>query len=144
MRGGEFHVELFTPARGKPGNGPVRIPALNAMAEPLRYLDYLIEAPQPAVIPFDIGILINVPDPGRFAIHKLVISQRRAMAFAAKSAKDIDQARQVLEVLLDIRPGAISVALDAAEEVGGKFMRHYQSAVQLLPKTLQKTLLDMH
>ncbi len=138
IRGGEFCVELLTPERGKPGTGPIPIPAFNAVAEPLRYLDYLIEAPQPAVVPFDIGILVNVPDPGRFAIHKLVISQRRATAFAAKSAKDIDQARQVLEVLLDVRPGAISEALEAAEKVGGKFMRRYQTAAKLLPDTLQK------
>ncbi len=143
MRGGEFRVELLTPERGKPRTGPVRIPAFNAVAEPLRYLDYLIEDPQPAVIPFDVGILVNVPDPARFAVHKLVISQRRATAFAAKSAKDIDQARQVLEVLLDVRPGAVVAAMDAAERVGGKFMRHYQAAAKLLPETLQKALVDV-
>jgi hypothetical protein len=143
MRGGEFSVELLTPERGKPTQEPVKIPAFNAMAEPLRYLDYLIENPQPAVIPFDIGILVNVPDAGRFAIHKLVVSQRRPTAFAAKSAKDIDQARQVIEVLLDVRPGALSTALDAAEKMDKKFMQQYRSAARLLPKSLQEALLDV-
>ncbi|MGD8912940.1 MAG: hypothetical protein PVJ68_09395 [Candidatus Thiodiazotropha sp.] len=50
---------------------------------------------------------------------------------------------QLLEILLDVRPGAISAALDAAEQVGGKFMRHYESAAKLLPKTLQKALVDV-
>lgn len=143
MRGGEFCVELLTPDRGKPSCGPIKIPAFNAVAEPLRYLDYLIEDIQPTVVPFDIGVLVNVPDPARFAVHKLAISQRRPMAFAAKSAKDIDQARQILEVLLDIRPGSLLAALEAAEHLGEKFMRYYRTAVDLLPAALKNALLDL-
>lgn len=143
VAGGEFCVELLTPDRGKPASGPIKIPLFNAMAEPLRYLDYLIENTQPAVIPFDIGILVNVPDPARFALHKLVISQRRPMAFAAKSAKDIDQARQIIEVLLDIRPGALMAAVTAAEQMGDKFMRYYRDALSRLPGPLQAQLVDL-
>lgn len=140
MRGDEYIVELFTPEIGKPNSKPIQIPYLNAAAEPLRYLDYLMEETQTAAIPFDVGLLVNVPDPARFAIHKLVISQRRQTAFAAKSKKDIDQARQLLEVLLDIRPGAIIAAVDAAENIGGKFFKQLQIAVTLLPCTLQEAL----
>jgi hypothetical protein len=143
MRGGEFSVELLTPDRGKPSHEPINIPAFNAVAEPMRYLDYLIEGVQPAVVPFDIGVLVNVPDPARFAVHKLAISQRRPTAFAAKSAKDIDQARQILEVLIDVRPGSLLAAFDAAEQLGRKFIRYYQSAISLLPVTLQKSLNDL-
>ena len=47
-------------------------------------------------------------------------------AFAAKAAKDIDQARQLLHVLLDIRPGSVSVAVEAARQAGAKFHRQYK------------------
>lgn len=93
--------------------------------------------------PNSFQFLVNIPGAGRFAIHKLVISQRRATRFAAKSVKDIDQARQVIEVLLDVRPGALSAALDAGENMGEKFMRHYRSAVSLLPKSLQEALVEV-
>jgi len=142
MRGGEYCVELLTPERGKPSDKPIKIPYLNAVAQPLRYLDYLIAETQPAVVPFDIGILVNVPDPARFAVHKLVISQRRPAAFAAKSAKDIDQARQLLAVLLETRPGAILAAVEAAEKVGAKFIQQYTKATELLPATLQRSLAE--
>lgn len=140
MRGGEFSVELLTPETGKPSGSPIPIPAFNTMAEPLRYLDYLLEKVQPAAIPFDIGILVNLPDPARFAIHKLVISERRPAAFIAKSAKDIDQARQLLEILLDIRPGAVAEALEAIEPMGKKFTNHFRAATKNLPTELQNEL----
>lgn len=140
MRDGEYRVELLTPELGKPSDKPIKITYLNAVAEPLRFLDYLIAETQPAIIPFDIGILANVPDPARFAIHKLVISQRRPAAFAAKAAKDIDQARQLLEVLLDIRPGSVLVAVEAANQTGAGFYQHYKKAVARLPADLQSSL----
>jgi hypothetical protein len=97
MAGGGYVVELLTPDRGKPSKGPILISAFNAAAEPLRFLDCLLEEVQPAALPFGVVIPVNVPDPARFALHKLVESQRRPSAFAAKSKKDIDQARQMLE-----------------------------------------------
>lgn len=84
--------------------------------------------------------MVNVPDPARFAVHKLVVSQRRPTTFAAKSAKDIDQARQLLEVLLDIRPGAVLAAVEAAENMGTKFHQQYKKAITLLPASLQSSL----
>lgn len=140
LPGGEYSVELLTPEIGKPARGPVVIPSLNAAATPLRFLDYLIASKQPAVLPFDIGILVNVPDPGRFAVHKLVVSQRRPAAFAAKSRKDIAQAQQVIEVLLDIRPGMLVAAIAAAKEQGGKFLQQYRAATKLLPAGLMDGL----
>ena len=140
MKGGEYSVELLTPELGKPTERPIKIPYLNASAAPLRYLDYLIEETQPAVILFGIGILVNIPDPARFAVHKLVVSQRRPSAFTAKSAKDIDQARQVLEALFETRPGSVIAAVEAAEQAGTKFMRQFRLGAKLLPKKLQESL----
>ena len=58
-RGGEFSVELVTSETGKRSGAPVPIPAFNVAAEPLRYLDYILEEVQSAVVPFDIGILVR-------------------------------------------------------------------------------------
>lgn len=140
MAGGDYIVELLTPERGKPSKGPIRIAALNAVAEPLRFLDYLLEGVQSVALPFGVGILVNVPDPARFSLHKLVVSQRRPAAFAAKSKKDIDQARQMLEHLADIRPGAIESAREAAEEMGSKFLKQLRLGGQGLPDHLKAWL----
>lgn len=49
-------------------------------------------------------MLVNVPSPARFALHKLWISGKRSPAFHAKSVKDRLQAEQLIEVLLEDRP----------------------------------------
>src|SRR5690606_9078507 len=48
IRGKELRVDLLTPLAGKPRATPVFVPALNAMAQPLRFLDYLLADPVPA------------------------------------------------------------------------------------------------
>jgi hypothetical protein len=55
--------------------------------------------------------LVNIPDPIRFAIHTLLISQIRPMAFRAKAAKDIEQASTILDVCMHQSPDLVKVAL---------------------------------
>jgi hypothetical protein len=59
--------------------------------------------------------LVNVPAPARFALHKLLVAQLRPASFAAKAEKDILQAVQVLEVLVEDRPGDIALAWTTLE-----------------------------
>ncbi|PHS18593.1 MAG: hypothetical protein COA86_07840 [Kangiella sp.] len=91
----------------KPSTKPLYISQFNTYATPLRYLDYLLEDIEPATLPFGVGILINVPNPARFALHKLVINQRLTSNQAIKSQKDIRQASQILEHLFETRPGSV-------------------------------------
>lgn len=140
IRGQDMSVSLLTPMRGKPDSTPRRIPSLDAMAEPLRFLDYLLEDVQPAPVPVRQGVLVNVPSPGRFALHKLVVSQRRPPAFAEKSRKDIAQATAVLEVLLEDRPGDVLFALDAAREMPEKFFKQMTTAASRLPEDIRSKL----
>ena len=136
LRNRRLTVSLLTPMRGKPAGKPVLLKGLNAAAEPVRFLDYLIEDSQPAAVPVGAGLLIRIPDPARFALHKLVVSQRRSAAFAAKSRKDLAQAAAVLDVLKDLRPGDIDLAGDAALRMGGKFIDQMLAAVNLLDDEL--------
>lgn len=132
IRNREITVSILAPELGKPASRPILIPGLNAAAEPVRFLDYVLEESQPAVIPSGAGLLIRVPDPARFALHKLVVSQRRPSAMAAKSRKDIHQAAAVLEVLKDLRPGDIAHAWEAAQAIGGQFVKQLKAGTGLL------------
>lgn len=132
IRGADLSVSLLTPMRGKPDSTPRRIPALNAVAEPLRFLDYILEDVQLAAVPVRSGVLVNIPSPARFALHKLVVSQRRVAAFAEKARKDVAQAGAVLEVLFEDRPGDVYRALDAARLMPAKFMRELEAGARLL------------
>jgi hypothetical protein len=74
---GGVRVDFLTPNFGSETGEPQALPALQTDAQPLRFLDYLIHDPEPAVILHGAGISVHVPAPARFAIHKLIVSRRR-------------------------------------------------------------------
>jgi len=110
IRGRELRVDFLTPMIGRESEAPVFLPGLGVAAHPLRFLEYLIENPAQTVVLGGAGILANVPDPARFAFHKLWISERRPVSEQTKAAKDRRQAGDLLEVLLEDRPTDVSVA----------------------------------
>ena len=140
IRGREFQVDVLTPMRGRETSRPVRLAEFETFAQPLRHLDYLLEDIQPAVLLHAHGIMINVPAPGRFAIHKCVVSQKRTAAFAAKSRKDLIQAEQVFQVLLENRPGDLSLAFDAAQDTGETFVGDFLKGLDLVGKDIRQAV----
>lgn len=141
IRGKDLSVSLLTPLKGKPKTEPIEVPALGAVASPMRFLDYLLEDTQPAAIPIRQGILVYLPSPGRFALHKLVVSRRRPAAFAEKARKDLAQAAAILEVLVEDRPADISFAADAAKQMPAKFGRQMEQGLAQLPEELRSAVL---
>jgi len=140
IQGKQLSVDVLTPMTGKPVSKPVMITALNTYAEPLRFLDYLLDDTQPAVIVARAGILVNVPSPARYALHKLVASTRRPAALQTKTIKDIDQAKLLLTVLLEDRPGDIQSAIKAAKKMPEKFLEQLTSGLIKLPDNLADQL----
>ncbi len=118
IQGKELHLDLLTPLLGKESFTPLYLPALKTSAHPLRFLDYLIEDPVDAVIPYDAGILVNIPQPARFAFHKLLISSKRSITDQVKSKKDFDQSISLLKILLEDRPGDLLLAWDELKKRG--------------------------
>ncbi len=100
---GEALVEFLTPAFGDETIKP--LPALGVSAQGLNYLNYLIAEPIPALALYRSGVLLQVPRPERFAIHKLIVAdRRRGGADHAKSRKDRAQAALLINVLSQDRP----------------------------------------
>lgn len=91
----ELIVEFLVPEKGKGSDRPYSLPQLSMNAQPLRFLDYLIQN----TIRIDAeGLKINVPHPAAFALHKLIISSRRTKE--EKLVKDIKEALAVLTALV--------------------------------------------
>jgi len=81
----------------------------------------------------------NVPTPARFALHKLWVAGVRPASEAAKSKKDLRQAEQVLDMLIDDRPGDITSAW--AELVRRRSLtRGARASLQRLSPTLKERL----
>lgn len=127
IRGQTLRVDLLTPARGK-ATAPVFIRRLNAAATPLKYLDYLIEEPISAVMLAGTPCLVRVPQPARFALHKLIVSQERDATAAAKKRKDLLQASNMIKALKEDRPGDIGIAWEALKARGASWVRKVEDA----------------
>ena len=116
-KGGGLRVDFLTPNEGGETGKPQALPALQTDAQPLRFLDYLIHDPEPAVILHDTGIYVHVPSPARYAIHKLIISRRRPEGLA-KRDKDSQQAEALLSALAEKRPHDLKLVWQEAYERG--------------------------
>ena len=115
----DYRVEVLTPNRGPDDDRPVDLPALRAEGQPLRFLDFLIYQEVQAAVLWGPGVLINVPSPERYALHKLLISRRRIQSAdsQAKARKDVRQAAELIRVLAQRRPYELR---DAWTELQGR------------------------
>lgn len=115
----------------------------------LPYLDYLVESPEAA---FVLGrsqvVPVCVPSAGRFAVHKLAVSQLRTGLGNPKVEKDLQQAAMLVAMLTSEYPRELERAAAAAstslkrkaqpavEPVATLLVRKYPQAAELLRSLL--------
>jgi hypothetical protein len=110
-----FLVDLVTPTRRREDKTPMPMDQLQAGAAPLQYMDWLIADPVQTVALWGSGVAINVPQPARFAVHKLILAQKRDAGARLKRQKDLLQAKALIQALQAQDPFAVADALlDAA------------------------------
>lgn len=129
---GGLRVDFLTPNEGADSDTPQRLSAFQTDAEPLRFLDFLIHDPEPAVVLHGAGIYVLVPAPERFAVHKLIVSRRRKEGMA-KRDKDIQQAEALLNVLIDKRPYELKAAWNEAYGRGKTWQKLIGEGLVQLP-----------
>ena len=112
-----FLVDVLVPVRSRADTNPMPIPALRAAGTPLQHLDWLIDSPAPAAALYGAGVLVYVPQPARYAVHKLILAQKRGPA-SLKKQKDLDQATALIEALKQTEPFAVEDALEDARSRG--------------------------
>ncbi|MGQ0674737.1 MAG: nucleotidyltransferase family protein [Rhodospirillales bacterium] len=117
---GGFRVDFLTPNEGGDTGDPQPLPAFQTDAQPLRFLDFLIHEPEPAVVLHGDGVHVLVPSPQRYAVHKLIVSRLRRVG-AAKSGKDIRQAEALIEALGEKRPRELKSVYEEADGRGPKW-----------------------
>lgn len=113
-----YLVELVTPTRKRDDPNPLELAALAAGAAPLQHLAWLIEGAVRTAALWGSGVLVNVPQPARFAVHKLILAQRRDATSRLKRAKDLAQAGALIEALRVDDPFALEDALADARARG--------------------------
>jgi hypothetical protein len=122
IRGKTLRVDLLTPMR-KSSEAPIPIRRLGAAATPLRFLDFLLEDAINAAMIAGTPCLVRVPQPARYALHKLIVAQERDATAGEKRLKDLRQARALLSILQEDRPGDIVLAWEALAARGAGWVK---------------------
>lgn len=111
-----FAVEILTRhARGR--SSPVLVKDLTCAAEALSYQEYLAEDTVEVAALYGPGVLVRVPSPTRYAIHKLIVAQQRKR-LDPKKQKDLRQASELIDILIEVDDAAFQDELDAARKRG--------------------------
>jgi hypothetical protein len=137
---GGIRVDFLTPNEGPDTDTPAALPAFQTDAEPLRFLDFLIHDPEPAVILHDAGVYVLVPAPERYAVHKLIVSRRRKER-GAKRDKDVHQAAALVTALVEKRPHELKSTWNEAFARGKEWRRLLLEGMAQLPALARDLLL---
>lgn len=130
-------VDLLVPSAGE-DYPTVAVPELRAHAKGLPYLRYLLSGAHmvPVLSPHGV-VLVRVPVPERYAIHKLMVSQLRAKT-SSKSGKDLRQAAILIDAVVEGFPGAIEDAVAAVPKSAAKYLRRGVKALEsYLPRSAE-------
>lgn len=132
---GNTLIEFLTPSFGE--DEDVReLPALGVDAQGLHHLNYLIAEPINAAVTYRSGVLVQIPQPERYAIHKLIVADRRRPGEnALKAEKDRRQAAFLIEVLSQDRPDELNDAYEDALSRGPKWRSRIEASLDRMPKT---------
>lgn len=98
-------IDFLVAERGKGAEATIPIPSLGIRAQPLRFLDFLSR--DTIVVSYD-GLDLRLPHPASFALHKLIVSGRRAKA--DKAEKDLGQGMELMTTLMELGRGEELIA----------------------------------
>ncbi len=79
---------------------------------------------------YDAGVLVRVPSPVRYAVHKLLVAPQRPLTELAKKQKDLRQAQELIDVYLEIDEAALQDALDEARDRGPSWRKAINASLK--------------
>lgn len=106
----EFRLDFLTTLhRGR--EEPYEHAQLRVVLQPLKFMEYLLEGVGQATVFCDEGaVVVNIPHPARYALHKLLVYGERKGSYLQKAQKDLWQAAALLECLKALRNWEIEEA----------------------------------
>lgn len=124
-------LDFLTVHAAKESDQPRYFPDLAIAATPLRYMDYLLGGlNRRGLVIGSYAFPINLPDPARFAIHKLIIAQLRRGEGDAKRQKDIRQGDELLAGMIEI-----GLAHEVVEALAALPAAGYPNALELIRRS---------
>lgn len=133
MKSGGLAIDFLVP-KMKEGREIILLEPLGVHAQALPFLNYLIAEPVAAVALYRSGLLVQIPRPERFAIHKLIVASRRDSSASLKAKKDLAQAEALAEVLCEDRPDELAEAHEDARNSGPKWRTAIDRSLRKAPR----------
>jgi hypothetical protein len=123
----------FVTTQGRSGDEPVLIKPLNIMMQPLRFMEFSMEDIMKGVLLTQQGpMVVNLPRPERYALHKLIIHGERAGDTRLKARKDLDQAACLLAMLKERAPEDLADAYRDLCERGPGWRTRFSAGLSAL------------
>jgi len=124
-----FSVDILTKF-GRGRTSPILVDNLMCSAEALPFMEYLAKESIEAVALYGTGVIVRVPPPARYAVHKLLIAQERRGLYRTKKTKDLAQASDILDILLETDSAALEDALDEARGRGPNWKKNISASLK--------------
>jgi hypothetical protein len=137
FRSNAFQVDVVT-RYGRGRKSPVLVESLGCSAAALSFQEYPAEETIEIVALYGAGVLIRVPTPVRYAIHKLIVAQQRGLTEAAKRQKDLRQAGELIDVFSETDEAALLDHLEDARSRG----KAWKAAITASLKELGREIRD--
>ena len=104
----DFDLDFLT-TFGRTRDEPLYLPALNLNFQPLKFMELSLEDPMKSTLLLPSGpLVVNIPRPQRYVLHKLIVHTERPIELRAKANKDLIQAACLMDYLLDNDPDLVS------------------------------------
>lgn len=131
----DFDLDFLT-SRGRTGDEPLFVAALNLNFQPLKFMELSLEDPMKSTLLLPSGpLVVNIPRPQRYALHKLIVHTARPAEQRTKANKDLIQAACLMDYLLDNDPDLVSESWQDVLSRGPSWTKKLEKGWQDLIKT---------
>jgi hypothetical protein len=128
----DFRLDFIT-TEGREQKDLINFPNLNVAMVPLKFMEYsLQDIRQVAMLSEEGAILVNVPSPARYALHKLIVAGERDGSFRTKVNKDLKQSASLIVLLAKYQPDDLTEAWTDLDSRGRGWRSRFKVGVEML------------
>ena len=131
----DFRLDFITTV-GRKNADLIHFPNLNVAMVPLKFIEYsLQDIRQCALLSEEGAILINLPSPARYALHKLIVAGERSGSFRTKSNKDLLQSVALIQYFAEHQLEDLTDAWADLNARGKGWQTRFNKGLSMLVKT---------
>lgn len=129
-----FRLDFLTTLH-RGGEEKYEHPQLHVMLQPLKFMEYsLVQVQQAVLFSMDGAVVVNIPHPARYALHKLIVYGEREGAYASKASKDLVQASSLLSYFKENRTWEIKDAYEDMMSRGKGWVSRFERGLKAIEK----------